>query len=69
MPPRKPPTILALPPAQALADRLRAALDGDADYNADDLPTETDGAIEPGAMFHVSDQAGQVWRVRVIRHR
>lgn len=64
---RKPRTILALPPAMALADKLRAGLQGDPDFKPDDLPTETPGIEEPGALFHVTAADGAVYRIRINR--
>lgn len=67
---RKPKTTPAAEaPALTLALRLRAALLDDPDYPPDDVPVETSGAIEPGAMFHAADAEGRLWRVRVIRAR
>lgn len=55
------------PRAVTLAERLRAGLRGDPDFAPDDLPAETPGVSEPGALFHLADAHGRRWRVRVNR--
>lgn len=55
------------PTALRLAERLRAALAGDTEFAIDDLPAQTPGVREPGAMFHVQTAAGRRYRIRVIR--
>lgn len=57
-----------IPPAAVrLAQRLRAAVASDPEFAPDDLPAETPGVTEPGAIFHVSDAAGAIYRVRINR--
>lgn len=65
--PKKPVADLPRPAAMILAERLRAGVAKDPDYALDDLPTETSGVLEPGAMFHMTDASGARYRIRVIR--
>jgi hypothetical protein len=55
------------PAAVRLAQRLRDTLHGDPDWSPDDVPTETAGVMEPGAIFHVNDAQGHVFTVRIYR--
>lgn len=64
---KAPTTAAGDPPALQIAHRLRAAMLDDPDFTPDDIPAETQGALEPGAIFQVVDPAGQVYRVRVNR--
>jgi hypothetical protein len=53
--------------AMILAHRLREAMVNDPDFAPDDVPSETGGVYEPGAMFHLETSDGRRFRVRVIR--
>lgn len=55
------------PPSLVIARRLRGVMVDDAEYGPDDVPAETPGAFEPGAMFHLETADGRVFRVRVNR--
>lgn len=63
MPPKRPTP--AQPAALTLAQRLRSSLAHDPDFAPDDVPAETAGVSEPGAIFHVTDGQGRRIRVRV----
>lgn len=63
----KPTSTPAQPAALMLAQRLRGALARDPDFKPDDLPAETGGVMEPGAVFHVTGADGRVFRIRVNR--
>lgn len=51
----------------SLASRLRDGLVGDPNFRPDDVPQETAGVREPGAIFHVTDGEGGRLRVRINR--
>jgi hypothetical protein len=48
-----------------IAERLKAGIAGDPDFDSFDVPIEAEGIGEPGALFHVSVE-GRTYRVRVI---
>lgn len=57
----------AEPPALQIAKRLREHMRSDPDFGPDDVPTETPGVSEPGAIFHLNDRHGGRYRIRVNR--
>jgi hypothetical protein len=57
------------PGALPLAQAIHAAMRANPAYETDDIPSETAGVTEPGAIFHVTDADGRVWCIRVYRDR
>lgn len=64
----KTPVIIKDPPtAMVLAARIRERMAKDPDFKTDDVPTQTAGVYEPGAVFHMIAPDGGAYTIRINR--